>query len=721
MFKISVLWFVLLTTSISFAQGPAMSVKTQLDVQKIQDYAHLIQKDNPQMLDAYPLVKINGEYYVSFLGRTSGAAPLIPTDGIVYGGHTGDIRSVRVRLDKLAELGSTVGLQNLELAGKIKPSLDKVVFDTRVDSVHAGLNLPQGYSGKNVMIGITDWGFDYSSPMFYDTALQNTRIYAAWDQFKTSGPAPSGYNYGTEYTTSAQFIAAGADTANIYSYATHGSHVAGIAGGSGAGLKYRGMAFEAEFLFTTFLVDEAAVLDAWQWMYDIADGQGKRLVMNMSWGLYHFGTNDGNSLMSQAISDYSDLGVVFVTSAGNNGNVDFHIKKEFLNDSIATRVNFYNYNANANMWGQSIHAWGEVGEAFELKLEMWNNTNQTVNQTVYFPTSLNAYVDTFMVSGNDTVWYNIAIESAHPLNNRPTARLRVKNMSSAIKILLKAKSNAGIVHFWNVTELVTDVGNWGMPFSILGANAVAGDPFYGIGEPAASDDCISVAAHAASFLQSNGATAGGGRASFSSIGPRYDEVLKPDISAPGVNVRSSISSYTDNGFSQIASVTFNGRTYPFAAFSGTSMSSPAVAGICALILEANPYLSPQQVKTIIIQTRRLDSFTGVIDANGDHSWGHGKINAYAAIQLALQTVGMTEVTTDLNWTVYPNPTTEGLKISGIKQLEKLREGDVISAGGQLHKVQITDGEIDLVGISPGTYVLRLVVEGKVIQQKFVKQ
>jgi hypothetical protein len=704
----------------AFGQSPAISVKTQFDVQKIESLSAQILKGDQTIYEAYPVMILAGEYYVSFLGKKANNATLINSDGILFGESNHTIVSVRVRLDKLNSLHEIEGISHLELAGKIKPTLDKVVFDTRVDSVHAGYGLPEGYSGKDVFIGITDWGFDYSSPMFYDTALQNTRIYAAWDQFKNSGPAPSGYNYGTVYSTPAEFIAAGSDTANIYSFATHGSHVAGIAGGSGAGIQYRGMAFESQYLFTTFLVDEAAVLDAWQWMYNIADGQNKRLVMNMSWGLYHFGTNDGNSLLSQAITNLSDQGVVFATSAGNSGNVDFHIKKDFNNDSISTRVNFYNYASNPNMWGQSIHAWGEVGKAFELKFEMLNSSNTLVNETVYFPTALNGYIDTLMVFGTDTVWYNIAIQAAHPLNNRPTARFRVKNTNTSIKILLKAKAATGRVHFWNVTELSNDVGNWGMPFSTNGTNTIAGDHFYGIGEPAASDACISVAAHSSSFLLTSGALYGGTRATFSSIGPRYDEVLKPDISAPGVNVRSSISSYTDNNFTQITSVLFQGRTYPFAAFSGTSMSSPAVAGICALILDANRYLSPQQVKDIIIQTRRLDTYTGAIGPNGDSSWGHGKIDAYSAIKLALTTVGLNENSAVDTWSVYPNPAKEILHISGIENLEKDHEVQVIDVTGKIQNAILTNGELNLNGFATGSYLLRLVVDGKVKQIRFVK-
>ena len=266
----------------------------------------------------------DGITYVACMGKvnSSFSRTTLRQLGIIVGAKINDIVSLKIPVNLLPNLQSIPGISILQLAGKIKPDLDKAVHDVGADSVQMGLNLPQSYTGKNVLIGITDWGFDYSSPMFFDTLLQNTRILAAWDQYKNSGPSPLGFNYGTEYSTWPEFEAAGSDTANIYSYATHGTHVTGIAGGSGAGTIYRGLAFDAQFLFATFLVDESAVLDAWEWMYQKSVSESKRLVINMSWGLYHLGTLDGNSLLSQAIDGYSELGVVFANSGGNNGNVN---------------------------------------------------------------------------------------------------------------------------------------------------------------------------------------------------------------------------------------------------------------------------------------------------------------------------------------------------------------------------------------------------------------
>jgi subtilisin family serine protease len=242
----------------------------------------------------------------------------------------------------------------IEIAERIQPENNKMIRDVRADSVWNGFNLPKGFTGKNVLIGVTDWGFDYTHPMFMDTALSKTRIRAAWDHFKQTGAKPTGFDYGVVYQTPSDLATAQSDTAGTYyDYATHGSHVAGIAAGSGAGIGYRGVAFEAEFLFNSIQLDVGAAIDAFTWMQEIAQKDKKRLVINMSWGLYYLGTMDGTSILSEVIEEMSKEGVVFVTSGGNNGGVNFHIKKDFNNDSLRSRINFYGYSLHPSMWGQA--------------------------------------------------------------------------------------------------------------------------------------------------------------------------------------------------------------------------------------------------------------------------------------------------------------------------------------------------------------------------------
>ena len=607
--------------------------------------------------ELYPVYKLNGVVVVSTLAKknTAFSKSTLEALGILVGAEVGDIVTLKIPVPLLNALQTLPGLNYLEIAGKIKPLLDRAVKDMRADSVQRGYTLPQAYTGQDVMIGITDWGFDYTHPMFYDTLLTQTRIHAAWDQYKSVGNVPTTFNYGVEFTTVPELLAAGSDTNNIYGIHYHGSHVAGIAGGSGAGTQYRGLAPNANFLFTTFLVDNGSVLDAFAWMKEKANAAGKRLVINMSWGLYHIGSLDGNSLLNQAIDTYSTQGLVFVSSAGNNGAVNFHMKKTFVADTLKSEVQFYPYAGTPTMYGQSISAWGEVGHDFKIRLKVMNSSGIQINQSpLYDIQTTTAYIDSIILVNADTVFFNLSADYAHPNNNRPFARMRIKNTHSNYRILIEATALDGTVHFWNVTELTNDVGNWGQAFLGTLAGTTTGDKLYGIGDPASTESVITIAAYNAGFLSGTGVPSGGGIASFSSFGPTLDERVKPDVAAPGQNVISSINHLTTNSFTLFSSVTFNTISYPFAKLSGTSMSSPAVTGTVALLLDANPNLSAWDIKNCLKTSARADNLTGVIPVGGSTRWGAGKVNALAAVKCALTVTELDEFAAE-SFTIYPNP------------------------------------------------------------------
>jgi subtilisin family serine protease len=632
----------------SFSQKKCSNI-TKIDLELIQtsfDKKEINQTEFQVLKKRFPINKINSQEYISVLAKVNSAFNFeeFKVNEIVFGTRINSIITLKVPLHKISVLNTISGIDYYEIATKVQANMDKANEDTRVDSIHQAINLPEAYTGKDVYIGITDWGFDYTHPNFYDTSLAQTRIVAAWDQYKQSGPHPLGFNYGTEYTTMSELLAAQSDTANIYNYAYHRSHVAGICGGSGAGTVFRGVAYEANYLFATFLIDAASVLDAYEWMYQKAQNAGKRLVINQSWGLHHMGNLDGTSILSQAIDAYSALGVIFVSSGGNNGDVNFHIKKTFNNDVLRSKVDFYSYAANPNMWGQSLTLWGEPTKNFELGFQVLNSTNVLQTETPYYATNLQSdYLDSLLVFGNDTLFFNLSCEEENPFNQRPHARLRIKNRNTSYRIILKVRAVDGTVHCWNVTELITDVGNWGMPFSNSGTGTTAGNNQYGISEPACTNSTIAVAAHFSQYRNPNGTLIGGSMSSFSSYGPTIDERIKPDISAQGVSIGSSVSSFTTASFSSVGTVNFNDRNYYFTKISGTSMAGPMVTGVVALLLDANPYLSCAQVKEIIKTTVRKDNYTGVIPEEGSVRWGSGKLNAYAAIKMALQILGSEEI------------------------------------------------------------------------------
>lgn len=110
--------------------------------------------------------------------------------------------------------------------------------------------------------------------------------------------------------------------------------------------------------------------------------------------------------------------------------------------------------------------------------------------------------------------------------------------------------------------------------------------------------------------------------------------IKPDIAAPGVNVKSSVPG-------------------GYAYLSGTSMASPFVAGSAALVRQANPNLTVTQIKTILSVTAQDRGEPGK-----DTFYGWGLIDVYAAVQLALTgdiPEELSEFNPDTHWSYIVSP------------------------------------------------------------------
>ena len=60
-----------------------------------------------------------------------------------------------------------------------------------------------------------------------------------------------------------------------------------------------------------------------------------------------------------------------------------------------------------------------------------------------------------------------------------------------------------------------------------------------------------------------------------------------------------------------------------------------MVGIAALVLEADPTATPQEVKDALMHTARTDTYTGAIPTGGSTQWGMGKVNAYQAVREVL--------------------------------------------------------------------------------------
>ena len=611
-----------------------------------------------------------------------------------------------------------LGLLALALVGRSQALLHRAAVDARLDSVRWAINLPQEFTGEGVIIGITDWGFDYTHPVFYDTNMVHYRVLRAWDQFKTSGPAPEGYDYGTEYVGAEALLNAKCDTSNVYDYAYHGTHCAGIAGGAGAGTVYRGVAVDAEFLFVSVNLTDQQVIDAWRWMYNVSQQEGKRLVISMSWGLYYLDNMDGTGPLAEEMQRLNDLGVVFVTSAGNNGDENDHLMNTFTQqDTIRTVFTF-----PSSSIGSRITMMNSANQPFSFSLFAMDNSYNILAETPFYATSGESLVNSQLVVGTDTIRYWFEAEASNEYNQRPEVQLRVAR-NSGHRLGLAVAANGGEFHAWNMALIETDYGNWGGSFVRPGQHLdwLQGDALYGISTPANIDCSIAVAAHSPRFTAPSGNVVGGEIASFSSSGPGFHDINKPDISAPGKSIVSAISSYTNTYTgSYTKSVEFNGRTYKFASLSGTSMAGPFVAGVAALLLQVNPYLSAAQVKDILLQTAYNDQFT---ELAGSLRFGSGKVNAYHAIQQALTTVGIDDyvINKESLFTVFPNPASNQCFVTANTESAESLCQLIDLTGRVVLQTLLTPGvnTLNLHHLTPGCYVMKITDNKKVVTKKLV--
>jgi serine protease AprX len=135
---------------------------------------------------------------------------------------------------------------------------------------------------------------------------------------------------------------------------------------------------------------------------------------------------------------------------------------------------------------------------------------------------------------------------------------------------------------------------------------------------------------AAPWVVSVGATDGGKLASFSSRGDFANPAARPTLVAPGVKVVSLRSSGINQtgvegvGFNSDANLPPGLLPY-YTTASGTSFSAPQVAGTIALMLEANPRLTPSQIKDILQRTATP------LAPYYPHEVGAGMLNAHAAV------------------------------------------------------------------------------------------
>ncbi|MBN8642487.1 MAG: S8 family serine peptidase [Flavobacteriales bacterium] len=210
------------------------------------------------------------------------------------------------------------------------------------------------------------------------------------------------------------------------------------------------------------------------------------------------------------------------------------------------------------------------------------------------------------------------------------------------------------------------------------------EPFNHIGVPAEATNVLAVGA--VKFDETF--------ATFSSVGPGYENRIKPEVMAKG----QAATVANTSGAIQTAS--------------GTSFSCPIMAGMVASFWSAVPSLTNQQVVDFIKQS--ADRFN-----NPNDQFGYGIPDFQSALQSALLSVDEVEIE---NYQVFPNPTTSTITMvspanfvgNSIKMYNSL--GQLVLTNSIENPVQT----ISLDGLNSGVYLYTISTSNKVYQGKIIK-
>lgn len=607
-----------------------------MDINKLKKENKFIQKSDTLLIDKYSLFFINGEFWVnSFLVVSEEFDKSeFESKGGFINSTSQKILTASIPVNKLSEIVDLEGIQYVQIAEKAERNMDIARGMTWVNSVHQGYQLPQPFFGSGVVVGIIDKGFDYTHPNFYDgSGASNYRVKRVWEQDATTGTPPNGFNYGRELTTQSSILSVQRDVNNT----SHGTHVAGIAAGAGGGVNttYLGVASQSDLVFVSTKMTTVSIADGIQYIVNYANSVNKPCVINMSLGI-HVGPHDGLSAFDVYCDGIVGNGKILVGAAGNEGEDPIHISKSHTSsdNNLYTFVQFP-LSSNGTNGVAGIDIWGNPNQNFEVAVYLFNtnsviieastpniqaNSNSTYNFTLYD--------DDFFIP--DPCYVQISATQS-PLNNKRNVQIIIDNTAqddSYRWAMVAISATSGQTKMWAFSK-GTQFTNYGYASPVLNGstNSTVGE----IGGTGKSIIAVGAYNSTAPNL--------GNIASFSSKGPTADGRKKPDITAPGNRITSSVSRFDNNYLSGgsywsdvVSGVTNGTHSWYFGRMQGTSMASPMVAGIIALWLQAYPNLNPTQALNIIKQNAITDSFTGNISTSGNNTWGWGKVNAHEGLK-----------------------------------------------------------------------------------------
>ncbi len=567
--------------------------------------------------------------------------------GGVIGARFTGLVTAQVPVAKLQAIAALDEVEQVSIAEMMESNVDTTRSVTSVNYVAEGLQhgLPANYDGKGVVFGIIDSGIDFNHAAFQDS-LGNTRIKCVYM------PAD---NSGTKVTIDGTVLPGSEfDSTRIASLTTdlassaHGSHTAFIGAGSHCG-QYSGMAPGADIVMCALggKKNDVNIANSLKYITQYAKRVGKPCVISISLGTKQ-GPHDGTSKLCKIYEEMGKSDAVICLSAGNLGSYRRHIHHKFSGMNTATNPNIGSYVTGT-----------KAGYTANFAIDTWSRSRSAVGikYLLIDPDDNSIFYETGIMKAYTYHYIGPGMESKRGYN-----AFLSQYFSGKIGVWVTTESNGHIETYSEVSlkPLRSDVKAYKMAVQFYGANGVEFDSWVTsenayswhpqVGDYKfvnGSDSCsmndnvtgkntISVG----NYVGRNRYMSLSGKEMYNSIYPEGSIYVQssygiapngesyPFVAAPGYFVVSAYNGYnylakpsTNTAYSKENPTT--GRTDYWGSMSGTSMSTPTVAGIVALWLQANPQLKVDDVKEIIRKSAYVDDDV----RKAPLQFGAGKINA----------------------------------------------------------------------------------------------
>lgn len=666
----------------------------------------------------------------------------------------GNILLTAMPTDSVLAISQLPGVKRMQLSRPVYPKLDKARAVSGIDKIHSGIDLPRAYTGKGVITGIVDGGMDPNHVNFKD-ADGNTRI----KHFTYIRPNAAQTDMLISAYTPEQLPSFKTDDETAY----HGTHTMGIlAGGfkgevvtaeggdiSAMANPYYGVATGSDIAASCGQLNDMFIAYGIDKMCEYAFNKRQRMVVNLSLGS-NLGTHDGRNVMSQYLDAITKQdNVLFCISAGNEGDLNIALNKTFSAQDTIVKTFIRSTATGADMRYArqgSVQIYSADASAFNTQVVVYNKTRgrvafrmavtgNTGGEGRYWVSSSD-----YAVGSNETVSPELAkafegYVGIGSMIDPETGRfytlvdyMTFNNMTYndanqyLLGIEVTGKDGQRVDFFCD--GIYADMNS----FDLEGWSSGSADG--SISDMACAESALVVGSYNnrdnwysldCNMYGFEGLFEPGKMTGFSSYGTLLDGRQLPHLCAPGATIISSTSSHfvynPDNGITPayLQAQTADGEQGYWEQMAGTSMSSPLVAGAMALWLEADPTLTPAQLKEIAISTAVRDE--DVTSYPNAVKWGAGKFDAYAGLKQILR-----------NQSALTTPEAAGVRpvvtLSSAKTLNVLMAGsDSLSAtvydltGRAVKSASVSADELslDCSDLSVGVYLLS--VNG--ISQKIV--